>query len=402
MPQASAETPVLASPALALPPLAGVRILDLSRVLAGPWCTMTLGDLGAEVIKIEQPGRGDDTRRWGPPYVEDEAAYFLCANRNKKSVEVDLATPEGQAIIRELALEADVLVENFKAGGLEKYGLDYASLAETNPRLIYCSISGYGHASPLRELAGYDYVIQAEGGLMSVTGEVDGAPIKVGVAVVDLFTGMAAVQAILAAYIARHRDGLGQHIDMALFDCQLAMLANVGAAYLAHGEEPERYGAGHATIVPYQTFQASDGWMVVAAGNDRQFTALCEQVLELSGVADDPRFATNSNRVRNREAVAAILEPAIRSNSSAHWIARMRAAKVPCGQVRSVGEAVMSPEALARDMVRTVEHATVGPVRLVGSPIKMSRTPVVEPTAPPALGQHTKEVLAGLKSRSRS
>lgn len=402
MPQASAETPGLASPSLSLPPLAGVRILDLSRVLAGPWCTMTLGDLGAEVIKIEQPGRGDDTRRWGPPYVEDEAAYFLCANRNKKSVEVDLATPEGQAIIRELALEADVLVENFKAGGLEKYGLDYASLAEINPRLIYCSISGYGHASPLRELAGYDYVIQAEGGLMSVTGEVDGAPIKVGVAVVDLFTGMAAVQAILAAYIARQRDGLGQHIDMALFDCQLAMLANVGAAYLAHGEEPERYGAGHATIVPYQTFQASDGWMVVAAGNDRQFTALCEQVLELSGVADDPRFATNSNRVRNREAVAAILEPAFRSNSSAHWIARMRAAKVPCGQVRSVGEAVMSPEAQAREMVRTVEHATVGPVRVVGSPIRMSRTPVVEPTAPPALGQHTDEVLAALNSRSRS
>lgn len=383
----------------ALPPLAGVRILDLSRVLAGPWCTMTLGDLGAEVIKIEQPGRGDDTRRWGPPYVEDEAAYFLSANRNKKSVEVDLATPEGQAVIRELALEADILVENFKPGGLDKYGLDAASLAELNPRLIYCSISGYGHASPLRDLAGYDYVLQAEGGLMSVTGEVDGAPIKVGVAVVDLFTGMAAVQAILAAYIARQRDGLGQHIDMALFDNQLAMLANVGAAYLAHGEEPGRYGAGHAAIVPYQTFEASDGWIVVAAGNDRQFTALCDRVLGLEGVATDPRFATDSARVRNREALLAILEPAFHSGDSAHWIEQMKAVQVPCGQVRSVGQALTSPEAVARDMVRTVDHASVGPMRIVGSPLKLSRTPVVEPTAPPALGQHTEEVLAGLRSR---
>lgn len=383
----------------ALPPLAGVRILDLSRVLAGPWCTMTLGDLGAEVIKIEQPGRGDDTRRWGPPYVEDEAAYFLSANRNKKSVEVDLATPEGQAVIRELALEADILVENFKPGGLDKYGLDAASLAELNPRLIYCSISGYGHASPLRDLAGYDYVLQAEGGLMSVTGEVDGAPIKVGVAVVDLFTGMAAVQAILAAYIARQRDGLGQHIDMALFDNQLAMLANVGAAYLAHGEEPGRYGAGHATIVPYQTFKASDGWIVVAAGNDRQFADLCERVLELEGVATDPRFAANSARVSNREALLALLEPVFRARTSAHWIARMKAVQVPCGQVRSVGQALTSPEAAARDMVRTVEHAKVGSMRIVGSPLKLSRTPVIEPTAPPALGQHTAEVLAGLRSR---
>lgn len=383
----------------ALPPLAGVRILDLSRVLAGPWCTMTLGDLGAEVIKIEQPGRGDDTRRWGPPYIEDEAAYFLSANRNKKSVEVDLATPEGQAVIRELALEADILVENFKPGGLDKYGLDAASLAELNPRLIYCSISGYGHASPLRDLAGYDYVLQAEGGLMSVTGEVDGAPIKVGVAVVDLFTGMAAVQAILAAYIARDRDGLGQHIDMALFDSQLAMLANVGAAYLAHGEEPGRYGAGHPAIVPYQTFEASDGWIVVAAGNDRQFTALCDRVLELEGVATDLRFAANSGRVRNREALLAILEPAFRAQPSEHWIARMKAVQVPCGQVRSVGQALTSPEATARDMVRTVEHAKVGSMRIVGSPLKLSRTPVIEPTAPPALGQHTAEVLAGLRSR---
>jgi crotonobetainyl-CoA:carnitine CoA-transferase CaiB-like acyl-CoA transferase len=383
----------------ALPPLAGVRILDLSRVLAGPWCTMTLGDLGAEVIKIEQPGRGDDTRRWGPPYVEDEAAYFLCANRNKKSVEVDLATPEGQAIIRELALEADVLVENFKAGGLEKYGLGYAALSELNPRLIYCSISGYGHASPLRDLAGYDYVIQAEGGLMSVTGAVDGAPIKVGVAVVDLFTGMAAVQAILAAYIARQRDGLGQHIDMALFDNQLAMLANVGAAYLAHGNEPARYGAGHPTIVPYQTFEASDGWVVVAAGNDRQFAALCDRVLELEGVATDPRFSTNSARVLNRVALLAVLEPAFHARTSAHWLERLKAVQVPCGQVRSVGQALTAPEAEARDMVRTVEHATVGEMRLVGSPLKLSRTPVVEPTAPPSLGQHTEEVLAGLRSR---
>ncbi len=385
---------------IAAAPLAGVRILDLSRVLAGPWCTMVLGDLGAEVTKIEQPGLGDDTRRWGPPYVEGESAYFLCANRNKKSVEVDLSAPEGQAIIRAMAAEADVVVENFKAGGLARYGLDYASLSDLNPRLIYCSISGYGHASPLKDLAGYDYVIQAEGGLMAVTGEVDGAPMKVGVAIVDLFTGMAAVQAILAAIIARTRDGLGQHIDLALFDCQLAMLANVGSAYLTTGLEPNRYGAGHPTIVPYQTFQASDVWMVVAVGNDRQFAALCERVLDRPDLAVDTRFVANPGRVANREALLAELQPAFRTRPAAHWIAALKAAGVPCGLVRGVGEALSSPEAQARDMVQTVDHVGAGAVSIVGSPLKLSRTPVVTPTAPPVLGQHTQEVLSALRARA--
>jgi crotonobetainyl-CoA:carnitine CoA-transferase CaiB-like acyl-CoA transferase len=375
------------------PPLAGVRVLDLSRVLAGPWCTMTLGDLGAEVIKIEHPTRGDDTRQWGPPWVDGESAYYLCTNRNKKSVAVDIATPQGQAVIRDLVLGCDVFVENFKAGDLDRYGLGYEAIAALNPRIVYCSISGYGRASPLAARAGYDYVIQAEGGLMAVTGEADGEPIKVGVAVADLFTGMAAAQAILAGVIAQRRDGLGQHIDMALFDCQLAMLANVGAAYLASGVEPKRYGNGHPSIVPYQTFHTADGVIVVAVGNDRQFTLFCRDALGRGELAEDSRFKTNADRLANREALVPILSDALRGESSAHWLERLNALGVPCGQVRSVGEALGSPEAVARGMVRTVAHPTAGDIRIVGSPLKFSRTPVVDPAPPPLLGEHTAEIL---------
>jgi crotonobetainyl-CoA:carnitine CoA-transferase CaiB-like acyl-CoA transferase len=376
-------------------PLAGRRILDLSRVLAGPWCTMILADLGAEVIKVENPQGGDDTRHWGPPYAGGEAAYYLCANRNKQSIAIDLSRPEGQAIVRELAVGADVVVENYKLGGLDRFGLDYESLAAINPALIYCSISGYGRTSPIAERPGYDYVIQAEGGLMSVTGPVDGEPMKVGVAVADLYTGMAAAQAILAALIARDRDGLGQHIDMALYDCQLAMMANVGAAYLASGNEPKRYGNGHPTVVPYQVFDTQDGRVVIAVGNDRQFVALCA-LIGRPDIAADARFARNSARVDNREALLELLVPLIAERATSAWLEALRGAGIPCGEVRGVGAALGAPETIARGMVQTVSHPTAGEVALVASPLKLSGTPVVAPVAPPLLGQDGDAVLAAL------
>ncbi|OJY53850.1 CaiB/BaiF CoA-transferase family protein [Sphingomonas sp. 67-41] len=377
-------------------PLAGRRVLDLSRVLAGPWCTMVLADLGAEVTKVEHPKGGDDTRHWGPPYTGGESAYYLCANRNKRSIALDISKPEGQEIVRALAAHADVLVENYKLGGLDKYGLDYASISAINPRIVYCSISGYGRTSPIAERPGYDYVIQAEGGLMSVTGEVDGEPMKVGVAVADLYTGMAAAQAVLAALIATDRDGVGQHIDMALFDCQLAMLANVGSAALVAGTEPKRYGNGHPTVVPYQLFNTSDGQVVIAVGNDGQFAALCERLLDRPDLAADSRFAKNSARVAHREALLGELFPLIAAKPTDWWLAGLRAVGVPTGAVRNVGAALAAPETSARDMVRTVPHPSAGEVMLVASPLKLGRTPVVDPVAPPTLGQDSRMVLAGL------
>lgn len=368
-------------------------MLDLSRVLAGPWATQTLADLGAEVTKVENPKGGDDTRGWGPPFAGGEAAYFLCANRGKRSIAVDIARSEGQAIIRRLAARADVLVENYKAGGLARYGLDPDTLMAANPALIYCSISGYGRTSPIAARPGYDYVIQAEGGLMAVTGEAEGDPVKVGVAVADLYTGMAATQAILAALIARARDGTGQHIDMALYDGQLAMLANVGAAYLASGNEPRRFGNGHPAIVPYQLFDSSDGKLVVAVGNDRQFAALCSRLLGHPELAADPRFATNAARVANREALLAILEPIFAARPTAQWLAGLEACGVPAGAVRSVGRALDAPEAAARGLVVSAPHPTAGEVRMVASPLRLSRTPVVPPVAPPLLGEHGDAVL---------
>lgn len=375
-------------------PLTGRRILDLSRVLAGPWCTMVLADLGADVTKVEHPRGGDDTRHWGPPYTGGESAYYLCANRNKRSLALDISKPEGQQIVRELAAQADVLVENYKLGGLDKFGLDYASIAALNPRIVYCSISGYGRTSPLAERPGYDYVIQAEGGLMAVTGTVDGEPMKVGVAVADLFTGMAAAQAILAALIAADRDGAGQHIDMALYDCQLAMLANVGSAALVAGIEPQRYGNGHPTVVPYQLFNTSDGQVVIAVGNDAQFASFATRLLDRPDLVADDRFTKNSARVANRDALLAELNPLIREKPTAWWLDGLRNVGVPTGAVRPVGEALAAPETAARNMVATVDHPTAGPVSLVASPLKLGRTPVATPTAPPLLGQDSRAVLA--------
>ncbi|CAN5462335.1 CaiB/BaiF CoA-transferase family protein [soil metagenome] len=377
--------------------LQGIRVLDLSRVLAGPWCTMTLADLGADVVKIEHPVSGDDTRGWGPPYAPGhQSAYYLCTNRNKRSVAIDITRAEGQSMLRDLAAQSDVLVENFRFGGLARYGLDYEQLKLINPRLIYCSISGYGRASPMADRAGYDYVVQAEGGLMAITGETEGEPMKVGVAVADLFTGGNATQAILAALIARGRTGVGQHIDMALFDSQLAMLANVASAYLVGGKEPARHGNGHATVVPYQVFVTADSPIVLACGNDRQFKLLCEQVIDAPALAEDPRFAKNSARVTNRLELIPTLAAIFAAQPAKTWLQRLDALGIPAARVRSVGQALESPEASARSMVVEVDHPTAGRVRLVASPLKLSATPVREAVAPPLLGQHTADVLQEL------
>lgn len=377
-------------------PLHGIRILDLSRVLAGPWCTMILGDLGADVIKIENPRGGDDTRSWGPTFSHGESAYYLCANRNKRSVSIDIASEAGQRMVRDLAAQCDVVVENFRAGALSRYGLDYDSLRQDRPDLIYCSISGYGRDSPLADRAGYDFVVQAEAGLMSVTGVPDGEPMKVGVAVADLFTGMYAVQAILAALLARQRDGEGQLIDLALFDCQLAMLANVASAQLLSDHEPVRFGNAHASVVPYQLLPTADADIVLAVGNDRQFRLLCDVVLERPDLAADPRFATNPERLRNRDLLIPLLTSVLRSRPAAVWQQRLATTGIPTGTVRTVGQALRSAEAEARQMVATVDHPLLGPLELVASPIRMSGTPVREPKPPPLLGEHTMQVMQEL------
>ncbi|MBI4182733.1 MAG: CoA transferase [Proteobacteria bacterium] len=379
--------------AAALPPLAGLLVLDLTRVLAGPWCTMTLADLGAEVIKIENPKGGDDTRAWSPPEAGGESAYYLCANRNKKSVAVDLGHAEGRRLVRALAAKADVLVENFRAGALARFGLDYPALAAENPGLVYCSISGYGRESPKAELGGYDFVVQAEGGLMAITGEADGAPMKLGVAIADLIAGMNATGAILAALTARARDGKGQFIDIALLDGVVAALANVASNHLVSGRPARRYGNAHANVVPYQLFEASDGALVLACGNDRQFAVLCGEVLGRAELAADPRFATNRARAENREALVPVLAALFAARPRAHWLAALRAAGVPAGAIREVAEVLAAPEVLARGMVQEVPHPTAGAVRLVASPLKLARTPVREIAPPPLLGEHTDEVL---------
>ena len=391
--------------------LAGIRVLDLSRVLAGPWCTQTLADLGADVIKIERPGAGDDTRGWGPPFLQDadgrdtrEAAYYLGANRNKRSVTCDIAQPEGQALVRELAARCDVFVENFKVGDMARYGLDYASLREVNPRLVYCSITGFGQTGPYRERAGYDYAVQGMGGLMSVTGERDdlgGGPQKVGVAVADLFTGLYATVGILAALRHAERSGEGQHIDMALLDTQVAMLANLGANYLVSGQVPGRAGNAHQNIVPYQVFEtapAPDGqpdYLILAVGNDGQFAKFCE-VAGRPEWAGDPRFARNQDRVRHRAVLVPLLEAVLATRPKGHWLAALEAAKVPCGAINNLAEVFADPQVQARGMVTEWDHPLAPQLRLVSSPLKLGGTPVRTDLPPPLLGEHTREVLRDL------
>ncbi len=392
--------------------LDGIRILDLSRVLAGPWCTQNLGDLGADVLKVERPGAGDDTRTWGPPYLKTpqgqdttEAAYYLGANRNKRSITCDIAKPRGQELIRELVRHCDVFIENFKVGDMARYGLDAPSLLAINPKLVYCSITGFGQTGPYRLRAGYDYAVQGMGGLMSVTGERDdlgGGPQKVGVAVADLFTGMYATVAILAALRHAERTGEGQHIDMALLDTQVAMLANLGANYLVAGQHegkvPGRMGNAHQNVVPYQVFETAANargerdHMILAVGNDSQFAKFCA-IAGHPEWASDPRFAKNADRVRNRSVLVPMLEGVFKSRPKAEWLADLEQHQVPGGPINDLAEVFADPQVRERDMISTWQHSVGTPFDLVSSPMKFSRTPVRRDLPPPTMGQHTEQIL---------
>lgn len=390
--------------------LGHIRVLDLSRVLAGPWCSQNLADLGADVIKIERPGAGDDTRAWGPPYAKDasgadttEAAYYLSANRGKRSVTCDISKPEGQALIRELARHADVVLENYKVGQLKKYGLDYDSLKAVKPDLVYCSVTGFGQDGPYAHRAGYDFLIQGMGGLMSVTGERDdlpgGGPQKAGVALTDLMTGMYSTIAILAALTHRDRTGEGQYIDMALLDVQVAMLANMGSNYLNSGKAPKRWGNAHANIVPYQTFSCADGYIIVATGNDGQY----QKFVETGGRADlatHERYATNPLRVQNRDELVPILAEMVKTQGRDWWIERLEAVGVPCGPINDLHDVFQNPQVQARGLVMEAPHPTAGKVKLVRSPMRLSASPAETQVAPPLLGQHTDEVLREVLGRS--
>lgn len=385
--------------------LSHIRVLDLSRVLAGPWAGQVLGDLGAEVIKIERPGGGDDTRAWGPPYLKgrdgetDLSAYYLSANRNKKSLAVDISTPEGQRLIRELAAESDIILENFKVGGLKRYGLDYENLAKVNPRLIYCSITGFGQTGPYANRPGYDFLIQAMGGLMSLTGRSDsepgGGPLKVGVALTDIMTGLYASIAVLSALSHRDRTGEGQYVETALLDVQVACLANQAMNYLTTGESPVRMGNSHPNIVPYQDFPTSDGDMVLTVGNDSQFRRLCE-VIGRPEWANDERFATNKARVAHREQLIPLLRQVTVMRSTAEWIDALEAVNVPCGPVNMLEQVFANPQVRARGMQVATQHEKMGEVPGVGNPIRLGLTPVTYRNAPPTLGQNSKEILSSV------
>lgn len=402
---ASASTPTGA--------LAGIKVLDLSRVLAGPWCTQMLADLGADVVKVERPVAGDDTRHWGPPFLKDEAgndareaSYFTACNRNKRSITVDMAQPEGQALLRRMAAQADVVVENFKVGGLAQYGLDYESLKALNPRLIYCSITGFGQDGPYAERAGYDLMVQAMCGLMSITGHADeapgGGPLKVGVAVVDVFTGLYASNAILAALNARDNahggSGQGQYIDMALLDVGMAVLANQAAGFLATGQAPGRAGNIHPSLAPYQDFATADGNVLLAIGNDGQFARFCAAIGQ-EGWAQDARFATNTARVHNRTALLALMQPVMRLRTTAQWISLLEDKAVPCGPINNVAQAFDDPQVRHRGIRKELPREAgdgIAQVATVANPMRLSATPVSYRSAPPALGQHTEAVLAEL------
>lgn len=386
--------------------LSHIRVLDLSRILAGPWAGQVFADLGAEVIKVERPGSGDDTRGWGPPFLTDsegnptsDAAYFLSANRGKKSVTIDFTKPEGRDLVYQLASESDILIENFKVGGLSKYGLDYDSIKEINPKIIYCSITGFGQSGPYSHRAGYDFLIQAMGGLMSITGipdgEPGGEPMKVGVAVVDIFTGMYASTAVLAALAYRERTGEGQHIDLSLLDVQVATLANQAMNHLVSGKPPTRRGNTHPNIVPYQACATADGYIILAVGNDEQFHRFCV-VAGRSELAGDDRFVTNEVRVLNREILMPILQDILRERSSNEWIQLLGKEKVPCGPINTLQEVFTDPQVLVREMRIELEHPLAGSVPLVGNPMKFSATPVVYDRAPPLLGDSNEEILCDL------
>jgi crotonobetainyl-CoA:carnitine CoA-transferase CaiB-like acyl-CoA transferase len=387
--------------------LDGIKVLDLSRVLAGPWCTQILADLGADVVKIERPGVGDDTRTWGPPFVKDangndsdQASYFTACNRNKRSVTIDMATPDGQALLRQMAAQADVVVENFKTGGLRQYGLDQETLRRANPRLIYCSVTGFGNDGPYAERAGYDLMIQAMTGMMSITGRPDGepggGPLRVGVALTDIFTGVYASTAILAALQVRHRTGEGQHIDMALLDVGMAILANQASAFLNTGKAPARQGNTHPSLAPYQDFPTLDGAMLLAIGNNGQFARFCEAAGQ-PGWASDARFATNTLRVKYRGVLIPMMEELTRTRTTADWVALLEDKAVPCGPINDIAQAFDDAQVKARGLAVTLPRDAgdgIAAITGVASPLRLSATPPVLRRAPPALGQHTREVLA--------
>jgi crotonobetainyl-CoA:carnitine CoA-transferase CaiB-like acyl-CoA transferase len=374
-------------------PLDGVRVLDLTRVLAGPYCTMFLGDLGAEVVKVEQPGVGDDTRGWGPPFTGGESAYFLCVNRNKKSVTIDLKSKEGVALLRRLAERADVLIENFRPGAMERLGLGEKELRAINPKLIYASLSGFGANGPMSDAPGYDLIVQAWGGLMSITGPADGEPSKVGVAIIDLVAGLILGKSIAAALFAREKLGVGQKIDTSLLEAEVACLINVGSNYLVEGSIPRRWGNAHPSIVPYQSFKTADGYLVIGVASEGIWRRFC-QAIRRAEWADDPRFEKNSNRVENRSLLIGLLGEIFLGRSTDGWLKLLNSAEVPCAPVQTVDQVFKAPQVLHREMLVQVEHPRAGTVRMAGIPVKFSATPASVRLPPPLLGQHTEEVLA--------
>jgi crotonobetainyl-CoA:carnitine CoA-transferase CaiB-like acyl-CoA transferase len=380
--------------------LANIKVVDLSRILAGPWASQMLADMGAEVIKVERPQKGDDTRFWGPPFIRQQseeqppqAVYFHCVNRNKQSIAIDITQEQGQQVIKDLIAKADVLIENYKVGGLAKYGLDYQSVKEINPRLVYCSITGFGQSGPSAHKAGYDAMIQGEGGLMSITGEPEGMPMKVGVALVDVMTGLYSCNAVLAALMARHNSNQGQHIDIALLDVQVAALANQGMNYLATEKNPQRLGNGHPNIVPYQTFATQDGSIILAIGNDNQFIKFCE-VAQCTNIAEDTLFATNAKRVINRDKLIPILACKLASNTSQWWIEQLEQVAVPCGPVNTLEQVFNHPQIKHREMVKQVPNQQGELIDTIASPINLSATPLQYNSASPDLGQHSYQVLS--------
>lgn len=386
-------------------PLSHIRVLDLSRVLAGPWASQIFADFGADVIKIERPGEGDDTRSWGPPFIVNadgtrgDAAYYLSANRGKKSLAVDIAVPKGQALIKQIAAQSDIVLENFKVGGLKKYGLDYESLKKTNASLIYCSITGFGQDGPYARRAGYDFMIQGMGGIMSITGQPEGAPgaepLKCGVAFADLFTGLYAVAGVLAALVHRDRTGEGQYVDVALLDTQVAVLANQALNYLVSGKPPPRLGNAHPNIVPYQSFATSDGHIIITVGNDRQFHDFC-RIAELKGIADDPRFQTNRARVQNRDALVALIGAAMLKRSTQEWVEAFESAAVPCGPINAIDQVFADPQVRHRGMRVELSRENGMKTPSVANPVRMSKTPVSYKRPAPSLGADTQEVLSSL------
>jgi crotonobetainyl-CoA:carnitine CoA-transferase CaiB-like acyl-CoA transferase len=374
-------------------PLAGIRVLDLTRVLAGPYCTMFLGDLGAEVVKVEQPGVGDDTRGWGPPFAGGESAYFLCTNRNKKSLTVNLKSAEGIALVRKLAQRADVLIENFRPGAMDRMGLGEKELRAANPKLVYASLSGFGADGPMADVPGYDLIVQAWGGLMSITGTQESGPLKVGVAIIDLVAGLMLGKSIVAALYAREKIGMGQKIDTSLLEAEVAALINTGSIYLVGGKVPGRWGNAHPTIVPYQSFQTENSFLVLGAASESIWKRLCP-ALGRADLADDPRFAKNANRVENRKELIAILSEVFMTRTTEHWVAALTEADVPCAPVQTIDQVFAAPQVLHRNMLVEVDHPTAGKVKMAGIPVKFSATPASVRLPPPLLGQHNDEVLS--------